>query len=148
MIQTENYLDKARVLNELGVLHLKQADFVAAQRFLMAADAVLCHQTGNLYIQAVVATNIATLYLTQDLLPAAEQSFQRAVALWQTYADQVQYANALGGLAEVKMKQGDRAAARQIYLQALELLTDFPDDVWGQKLQADFVAALNTLNHL
>ncbi len=139
--QTENQLGKTRLLNELGVLYLKQKELNSAQHYLMAADKSIDHQSGNLYIQAVVATNIGKLYLAQGQLSAAENAFQRSINLWQMYADPVQYANALGSLAEVKTEQGDFVVALGYYQQALELLIDYQDDAWGRKLQAEFEAA-------
>lgn len=138
LADTENYLDKIRVLNELGSLHLKRANLTEAERLFLEANANFSWQSGNLFDQAVVANNLGVVYLAQGRLAEAEQFFRSSIALWQSCNDPVQQANTLGGLAEVKTAQNQVAEAEQLYAQALDLLADFPDDAWGQKLQKGF----------
>ena len=145
LAQTENHLDKARVLNELGSLHLKQANLAEAQRLLLEANTSFLQQAGNLFDRAVVANNLGAVYLAQGQLAEAEQYFRSSIALWKSCDDPVQYANTVGGLAEVKTAQNHFDEARQLYQQALTLLAEFPQDAWGQKLQKRFNEAENGL---
>ncbi len=138
LADTENYLDKIRVLNELGSLQLKQANLTEAERLFVEANANFSWQSGNLFDRAVVANNLGVVCLAQGRLAEAEQFFRSSVALWQSCNDPVQQANTLGGLAEVKAAQNQVAEAQQLYAQALALLAGFPDDAWGQKLQKGF----------
>ncbi|MCB8984948.1 MAG: tetratricopeptide repeat protein [Ardenticatenaceae bacterium] len=138
LAHTENNPDTIRVLNELGSLHLKQANLTEAERLFLRANASFRCQSGNLFDRAVVANNLGVVYLAQERLAEAEQFFRSSLALWQSCADPVQQANTLGGLAEVKTAQNQLAEAQQLYAQALALLADFPDDAWGQKLQKGF----------
>ena len=145
LAQTENHLDKTRVLNELGSLHWKQKNLVEAERFLLKANSPFLQQSGNLFDQALVLNNLGTVYLTQGELDKAECSFQRSVVFWESCDDQVQFANALGGLAEVKAIQGNITEAQQLYANAIGFLSDYPQDVWGQKLQKRFSEAKRVL---
>lgn len=145
LAHTENYLDKIRVLNELGSLHLKQANLMEAERLLLEANASFLLQSGNLFDRAVVTNNLGAVYLALGRLAEAERFFRGSIALWQICNDPVQQANTLGGLAEVKTAQNQLAEAQQLYAQALALLADFPQDAWGQKLQKGFREAENVL---
>jgi tetratricopeptide (TPR) repeat protein len=145
LAHTANHLDKTRVLNELGSLHLKRANHSEAERLFLEANASFLWQSGDLFDQAVVANNLGVVYLAQGRLAEAEQFFRSSLALWESCDDSVQYANTLGGLAEVKTAQNQLAEAQQLYAQALALLADFPQDAWGQKLQKGFREAENAL---
>ena len=145
--QTENHLDKTRVLNELGVLCLNQGQPDEAQRLLMLADATL-RQSGNLSDQAVVALNLGNVYLAQGQAEYAVQSFQRSADLWQACDELILYANSLGGIAEAQMAQGKIEEAIALYQQAIDLLADFPGDIWAQKLRESFEMEQNCLKPL
>lgn len=142
---TENQLDKTRVLNELGALHLKLGNLTEAQQFLLDACAPHRQQPGNLYDQAIVANNLGAVYLAQGALEKAAAAFERSLALLQTCDDPIHYANSLGGLAEVNAAQGDMGEAQRLYRHALKLLADFPQDAWGQKLYEQFDEAERAL---
>ena len=142
---TENHLDKTRVRNELGILYFNQGQLAEAERLLRQADSSFLRQSGNLFDQAIVSINLGNVYLAQSQLKMAERSFQRSVVLWQTCDEPVQLANSLGGLAEVKTTQGEFEEAKQLYQRAIKLLADYPQDVWGQKLQKKFIEEENSL---
>lgn len=145
---SENHLDKTRVLNDLGTLHLSQGNIPKAQLFLLAADSPFLRQSGNLFEQAVVANNIGNLYLVQGQIPEARHHFQRSISLWEACDDEVQLANAVGGLAEAKAAEGKIEEARQLFQRALDLLAQYPQDTWGQKVRERFQREVSELNML
>ena len=145
LAQTENQLAKTKVLNELGTLHLKLANLAEAERLLLEANASFLHQSGNLFDRAIVTNNLGAVYLAQGVLAEAERFYQNSMVLWKSCDDPVQYANTLGGLAEVKAAQNNLDEAHQLYRQALGLLAEFPQDAWGQKLQNRFRGAESAL---
>jgi tetratricopeptide (TPR) repeat protein len=132
---TENYLDQSKILNDLGILHFTQGNFDEALRQLLAADSAYLRQSSNLFDQAIVTTNIGNVYQAQGKLTEAERAFGRSITLWEICGDQLQLANSLIGLAEVKMAQGDVVEAQKLGRQGAKLLAGYPDDVWAQKLQ-------------
>lgn len=145
LLGTENYLEKTRVLIDLGSLHWKQRHFVKAEQFFLKANSPLLRQSGNLVDQALVLNNLGMVYLAQGKLREAACSFQRSIALWKNCDDPIQLANSLGGLAEVEVAQGDVTSAQQLYEEALTFLAAYPQDAWGQKLQKDFTASVHDL---
>lgn len=136
---TENYLDQSKILNVLGILHYNQGDFDEALRQLLAADSVYLRQSGNLFDQAIVTTNLGNVYQVQGKLKEAEHAFRRSMMFWETCGDQLQLANSLISLAEVKIEQGDVVEAQKLGWRGGELLAGYPDDVWAQKLQKRLV---------
>ncbi len=141
---TENYLDQSRILNELGVLHFNQGDFDEALRQLLAADSTYLRKSGNLFDQAIVATNLGNVYQAEGELKNAERAFRRSIALWETGNDQLQWANALIGLAEVKMAQGDVVEAQKLSRQGAKFLAGYPEDVLAQRLHKRLLEATAT----
>jgi tetratricopeptide (TPR) repeat protein len=135
--QTENHLDESRVLNELGILSFNQGKFAEATRLFKLADSPFLRQSGNLYDQALFANNLGNVYQAQEKLEDAERSFQRSIHLWQICDEPIQLANSLSGLAEIHVKQEQIAGALNLYQQALDLLAQYPQDSWANKLRQD-----------
>ena len=132
---TETYLDQSRILNVLGILHFNQGNFDEALRQLLAADSAYLRQSSNLFDQAIVTTNLGNAYQAQGKLENAARAFGRSMTLWEICGDQLQLANSLIGLAEVKMAQGDVVEAQKLGWQGAKLLAGYPKDVWAQRLQ-------------
>ncbi|MCB9422801.1 MAG: tetratricopeptide repeat protein [Ardenticatenaceae bacterium] len=132
---SENYLDQSKILNDLAVLHFNQGNLDDALYQLLAANSSYLRQSGNVFDQAMVSTNLGNVYQAQGKLIEAERAFRRSVTLWETCGDQLQLVNALSGLAEIKRAQGDMIEAQKLGQDGLELLADYPGDVWAQKMQ-------------
>jgi len=145
LVDTKNYIEKTRVLNELGSLHWKQNNLVEAEQFFLKANSPLLQQSGDFVDQALVLNNLGTVYLAQGELSKAACSFQRSIALWKNCDDPIQLANSIGGLAGVKVANGDLTEARHLYGEALNLLALYPQDAWGQKLQKKFTESVHDL---
>lgn len=146
--QTENHLDKSRVLNDLGILFFNQGDFVEAQRLLMLADSSFLRRSGDLFDQANIAQNLGHVYLAQAQFELAEQDFLRSVKLWQIVDAPIQLANSLSGLAEIRAAQGNIEEALNLYQQAIDLLMPFTQDNWANKLRQRFEKEQEILAHL
>ncbi|MCA9875646.1 MAG: tetratricopeptide repeat protein, partial [Anaerolineales bacterium] len=132
---SENFLDQSKILNDLGVFHFNQGNYDEALRQLLAADSLELRQSGNVFDQAMVSTNLGNVYQAQGKLTEAARNFRRSIALWETCGEQLQLANALSGLAEVKRAQGNIIEAQNFSQEGLKLLADYPGDVWAQKVQ-------------
>jgi tetratricopeptide (TPR) repeat protein len=142
---TENHLEKTRMFNDLGSLHWKQGNLDEAEQCFLKANSPLLRQSSDLIVQALVLSNLGTIYLAQGKLSEAQCSFQQSIAFGKNCDDKVQLANSLGGLAEVKVAKGERAEARVLYAEAQNFLRLYPQDAWGQKLQKEFSAAMHDL---
>ena len=95
-----------------------------------------------------MALNLGNVYLALGQAEYAAQSFQRSADLWQTCDEPIRCANSVGGIAEAKTAQGKIEEAFILYEQAIDLLTDHPRDVMGEKLKGRLELEKNGLKQL
>ena len=141
-----NELDKSRLFIDMGTLHYDKGEWDKAEAYFLQADSPALRHTGNLFDQAILSSNLGNVYLMNGRLPDACHHLQQAIPLWQQADDTIHLANALGGLAEVHLAQGEAASANPLLHQALALLANHPDDAWGQRLQQNFARIVDEVS--
>lgn len=138
LASTAYELDKITVQNNVGLLHYRLGQWAEALVAFRQADSDYLRRSPNVHLQALISSNIGNVLLKQEKYAEAEAYLQRAVDQWQRADDKLEMANSIGSLGEALVGQGQEGQALAYLQQALELLTQFPQDVWAQKLKADF----------
>ena len=130
---TASELDKVYVQNNLGTLYFRQQQWDKAEiAFQQAQASRYLRQSGNVHLQALVATNLSNVFLKQGHLAEAETLLRQAWALRLQAKDEVSLANTIGSLAEVLARQEQSDEAINLHEQAITLLLKYPDDAFVQ----------------
>ena len=137
---TTNELDKVMVQINLGVLYFRQEKWIEAEAVFRKADSACIQQSPNIYYQALIANNLGNVLLKQNRLEEAALYLHNAAAFWRQTGDNLELANTLGTLAETTIAQKRVLDAIPLYEEAIEILSDIPDDARAENLQKSFVA--------
>lgn len=136
--QTGSDLDKLKVDNEIGILHFQQEEYAQAEIAFRRADNPFLRRSGNIQMRAALAQNLGNTLLRQGRLIEAEVEIERAIGLWRLTKDEIELANSLGTLAEIKKGRDLAADALPCLEEALALLESYPQSAWASKLTDDF----------
>lgn len=114
---TDNLQELARALINLGTVehvgHLYPLAQIYYQEGIAAAAAI-----GSRRLQAIGLTNLGEILVQTHDLPAAQQVLEQALALKQTLSDARGLVYTLNALAGIEKELGNRAAARQRWIEA------------------------------
>ncbi|MCA9973137.1 MAG: tetratricopeptide repeat protein [Anaerolineales bacterium] len=133
-------LDKVLVHLNVGSLHFQRGDWSAARMAFRQADTSYLRKSGDLRLQASLVTNLGNVLLKQSEYAEAEESLQRAQRLWQQLANRLELGNTVGTLGELYLAWGRPQDACACFDEAIQLLRQFPDNAWAQKLRTNFTA--------
>ncbi len=123
----------AAALSNLGLLARHRSDFaVAVSRFQEALRVIeITHGEDHREV-AQFAYNLARAYEAREDFALAEESYQRATTIARRDVDATDLSRYLVGLAGLRQKSGNLAAAAQVAAQAEEMLSkaSTDDDPW------------------
>lgn len=138
-------LDKIMLLINIGTLYYYQEKWEAAETAFRQADSAYLRQSGHVYYQAAVATNLGSTLLKQGKADEAIAYLQTAIGCWQKIQDDQGLGNALGVLAKALASRGEIADAISLYDEAIRLLDAYPDDAWARQFQEKLTAERQAL---
>jgi len=128
----------AAIMRALGQLALRRGDLAGADGYLARAR--------RLYEEHDCPTGVAPvllwqgrLRLAQERIPQARELCRAALALAVRIGDKTGQAMSLYALGLCHLREGDRAAARRVLLQALRL-ADHRGETWTEKLVREALA--------
>lgn len=137
---TPNELDKVMAQINFGLLHFRRENWIGAEAAFRKANSSYLQKTPHIFYRALVANNLGNVLLKQDRLEDAASYLQDAITLWRQADDKLELANTLGTLAETLAAQRRQEEAIARFEEAIDLLSEYPDDTWAQKLQENFMA--------
>jgi tetratricopeptide (TPR) repeat protein len=140
-----NELERSLVELSRGTLYFNQDRLDEAEGAFRRANSAYMRRSGPRYYQAMLANNLANVYLARGELERAECCFEEAIDKWHEARAKVQLAMSLEGMAEVWQARGEPETARSVILEALAILDDFPQDAFAQKLKGNLHGLLGTL---
>jgi tetratricopeptide (TPR) repeat protein len=82
--------------------------------------------------------NLANVLLAQEKLDESEAYWRECIPEWRQADAHLMLANSLGGLAETLVAKGDIDQAIVHFDEALEIIAEYPADVWARKLGGMF----------
>lgn len=137
---TPNELDKVMAQINFGLLHFRRENWIGAEAAFRKANSSYLQKSPHIFYRALVANNLGNVLLKQDRLEDAASYLQDAITLWRQADDKLELANTLGTLAETLVAQRRQEEAIALFEEAIDLLSEYPDDTWVQKLQQNFMA--------
>jgi tetratricopeptide (TPR) repeat protein len=142
---TEHEIDKATLEINIGTLYFRKDELDLAEAAFKRADSPFMREFGPLYYRALTANNLGNVYLLREEWEQAESYLRSSVHLFRQARAQINLANALSGVAEAKVGTGNEEEAIPFYEEAIEIVREYPDDVWAQRLLKEFTEALSKL---
>lgn len=140
-------LDKPAVALSRGNIYFHLRQFPQAIDAYQSADSIHLHRSGNLVLQAMIATNLGNVFLEMDDLAQAGAYLERAIDQWRDVGDKVMLGNALGTLGDVKKKGKQSAEARACLEQAIALLDQHPDDGFARMVRESCAQSLVDISY-
>ncbi|MFX1399440.1 MAG: tetratricopeptide repeat protein [Promethearchaeota archaeon] len=122
---------KGLVLNNIGAIHYKQANFPEALRRFGEAISI-SEQLGDLSIKAAAINNMGGVFRKQGYYPEALRRYQEALSICEEIGDLTAKATALDSIGGLYEAQGDYPEALRRYQEALsidEQLGNLPEKV-------------------
>jgi predicted ATPase/class 3 adenylate cyclase len=110
----------AATLNNLGLVHRRQANFEKARPLLFEA-LLLFRKLGQDRAVAACLNNLASVQVAHGDYRAAEESAREAMQLFQRIGDQLGVAASLGELGNLAFNEGDTDRAKSFYEESLAL---------------------------
>ena len=138
---TNNVKDKAWVSLNLGVLYYRQKTWDKAEAAFLEIDPVVLREQNEFDLLASVYNNLGNVYLEMKRWDSAANYLALAIALFRERENALELGNSLGTLASVYGQDGQQEAALPLYAEAIQLLLQFPESQWAQKLLREFGAA-------
>mgnify|MGYP001145779798 CR=1 FL=1 len=124
--QADEPIREIRILNNLGIVHLKQNDLSSAESTLNQAQTRLSQQTDiseslpeNLRERAILLDSFGSLYQAQGNIEQAWSAYRQALALSLTNADKVGEIDSLINLGKLMEAQSQPSLAIFFYKQAI-----------------------------
>ena len=142
---TTDVIHKAKVRLNLGVLFYHQKRWAEAEDSFRQIDLLALRAYNDLALVGGIYNNLGNVYLKQGRYLEAADSLTQAIQIWRSIENELELANSLGTLAEVRTKTGQIEVARPLFQDSLTLLARFPENAWGQKLLRNFKVALARL---
>jgi tetratricopeptide (TPR) repeat protein len=130
---TVSDLVKVRTQNSLGTIYFALHEYAAAENAFRAANSEALRRSGDYYMRAALAQNLANALLKQNKLEEAEMHIQRAITLWQQIGNTLWLANSLEILAEIMEARGEIASALTYYQEAIDRLQMLSENLQAQK---------------
>ncbi|NUM47475.1 MAG: tetratricopeptide repeat protein [Anaerolineales bacterium] len=127
-----NQLQYIDILQALGTLYFMLNRYKEAEATFTQVDTSLLRRTGNFVTLAHQANNLGNVYLKQNRLALAKQSLSEAIIYWRQLKEAIFLANTLGDLAETLVRLNEPAEALPMYMEALELLSQYPQHAWAR----------------
>jgi tetratricopeptide (TPR) repeat protein len=122
----------------IGTLHFSREQWAAAEKAFRALDLRYLRQTGNVHYEAVVLTALGNTLLYQERLEEAGALLAQAIPMWRQVDDEIELANAIGSLGEVRAAQGAYTEAGAHFDEALALLAGYEDHASAQHMSTLF----------
>ncbi len=142
---TNNVKDKALVSLRLGVLYYRQKKWARAETAFLEIDPVALREQNELDLLATVYNNLGNVYLEMKRWDSAADHLNLAIALFRERENALELGNSLGTLASVYAQDGKQEGALPLYEEAIQLLRQFPQSQWAQKLLREFGAGYEKL---
>lgn len=142
---TNNVKDKAWVSLNLGVLFYRQEKWVRAEAAFLEIDPVALREQNELDLLGKFYNNLGNVYLEMKQWGSAADHLNLAISLFRERENQLDLGNSLGTLASVYAQDGQQEVALPLYAEAIQLLQQFPESQWAQKLLREFGAAYERL---
>lgn len=133
MDENKDFLMYSRLLSTLGVLYFQQERWELAETHFLQANSALINFSSDIELKVTLQQNLGNVALKQGELDKAEGYLRKALSLRQTTENIVGLANTQGTLAGVLARKGELTEAGQLYQQAINTLSNYPDNVWAQK---------------
>lgn len=143
--KTEYELEKSAILIALGLLYYNQGQLQKAEESWLSANSTFLRRSGRAYLQAMVISNLAHIYIAQGDIDKAEKWFRKSIDLWRGADAHLMLANTLGDLAALRVTRGDSESASALYDEATRICQEYPDDDWGRRMALKFESALARL---
>lgn len=144
--RTNSQLDKIEVQNNLGILYFEWGQLERAEVVFKQARESLRQLPGRYSISASLVQNLGTVLLKQKKFFDAESILRQSMFLWQQLNNNLELANTLGSMGTALAGQEKKEKAREYYLEALHLLSNYPDNSWAKKLQKEVEEGLDFLD--
>jgi len=134
--------DRSHILINWGVLYYRQERWSEAETIFRRIDTLVLAQAGEVGQQAQTLNNLGNVLLKRGQWVEAAECLQKAIALWRQMGDEINLANSLGTLAELRVTQENQSEAVPLYEEAITILRRYPDSNWTSKLLAAFTRGL------
>lgn len=139
--------DKINVeINRAALLYRQEQWQAAELTWKQAANSEYLRQSGEMNWQALLARNLAIVSLKQLALSEAEAQIRYALQLQVHLEDEVEEANALGILGQVRARQKKGQEARHLFNQARQILLAYPEDAHARNTLRTIEAELQALD--
>ncbi|GAB4150182.1 MAG: hypothetical protein Fur0021_12290 [Candidatus Promineifilaceae bacterium] len=135
--------DKIHLLISLGTLYANTRRLLDAEAAFRRADLAYLEETGQKYQLAVLLLNLGDVLLEQGKPEEAEPLLRLSLERFLELEERFNAGNVAGTLAAALFAQGDVAAARHYYAQAIQFLDQFPEMAFARHLRQKFAAALS-----
>lgn len=142
---TNNVKDKAFVSLRLGTLYYRQENWARAEAAFLEIDPVALQEQNEFELLAAFYNNLGNVYLEMKRWDSAADHLNLAITLFRERENQLDLGNSLGTLANVYEQDGKQVEALPLYEEAIQLLRQFPESQWAQKLLREFGAAYERL---
>ena len=90
---------------------------------------------------ANASNNLGNVYLLKEEWDQAEKYLKGSIILFKQAQAQVHLANSLSGVAEALVGMGKVDEAIPYYDEAIEIVSEYPEDAWAQRLVKEFTEA-------
>lgn len=138
--QTGNLYAQITLLNDLGTMYFQQRQYELAEETFLQIDQSYLRRIGDLTTLAYLENNLGNVYLQQGRLSLAQQFLTQVIAHWREMKDDLNLANSLCDLAETYIKLNESEKALPLYLEAIPILTSYPQDAWARRLLKNALA--------
>ncbi len=133
LVVTASERDKVSVaINRATVFYWQKRWPEAQMGWRQVMSSAYLRQSGDSHLKAMLAYNLATALLKTDDLAEAEAQLNYALQLRLELQEEVPLASTMGSLAQLRVKQGQRAEAVSLFEQAHQILEAYPDDAYAQ----------------
>lgn len=140
---TDYKQDKVTIWANLGLLYYRQKEWEAAEKIFRRAYSRI--PQWGVKDRARLANNLGNILFKQKRLGEALVYLRQAARLWRAIDNAVELANTVGTLAQVMKAKGEKETAVAHFTEAIDLLENYPDNAWAQKLLAEFRAGHEAL---
>jgi tetratricopeptide (TPR) repeat protein len=141
LASTDFEIDKTMIEINIGTLYFRKGQLDLAEAAFRRADSPYMREFGPVFYRALTANNLGNVYLLREEWDEAEKFLQGSIILFRQARAQVNLANSLSGVAEALVGMGKVDEAIPYYDEAIEIVSDYPEDAWAQKLCSEFIDA-------
>jgi tetratricopeptide (TPR) repeat protein len=143
---TASEQDRVRMqMNRAVVFYRREQWREAELAWRQAANAVYLRQSGDIQLQARLAHNLGSVLKKMGEWVEAEDQIKYALQLRLELPDKVSVAATMGGLGQVRAKQGQRDEARAVFEEARQILQEYLDDAYARSTLKIIEDELQTL---